>query len=431
MIVDEIHAVAGNKRGSHLALTLERLEHLAEPPVQRIGLSATQRPIETVARLLVGAGPDRSRPGRVAALRDRGLRAPPRPRPGPRAARRRARRGRVQRADGRDPGPDRRARAAAPDHAGVREHPPDGRAGRPPARRAARRRPGRGAPRQPVQGPAAAGRGPAARPATCGPWSRPRRWSWASTSGRSSWSARSARRAASPRSCSGSAGPTTPATGTPAGRLYPTSRDELVECAALLRGVRAGRLDALLVPDAPLDILAQQMVAECAAADWAEDDLLALVRRAAPFAGPVRRGLRRGRRAGLRGHPDRPRPPRRLPAPRPGERAAARPARGPDRRAHLRRGHPRARRLPGAGRAGRHPGRHRQRGLGHRVHGRRRVPARHALVADPPGRAGHRPGDRRAGRAALRPVLAGRGARPHPGAVRGGLRAPRAGRRSC
>ncbi|MGH3125863.1 MAG: DEAD/DEAH box helicase, partial [Streptosporangiaceae bacterium] len=63
VIVDEIHAVAGNKRGSHLALTLERLDHLAEGPVQRIGLSATQRPIETVARLLVGAGPERSGPG--------------------------------------------------------------------------------------------------------------------------------------------------------------------------------------------------------------------------------------------------------------------------------------------------------------------------------------------------------------------------------
>src|SRR5580693_6792431 len=56
VIVDEIHAVAGNKRGSHLALTLERLEHVATAPLQRIGLSATQRPIERVARLLVGAG---------------------------------------------------------------------------------------------------------------------------------------------------------------------------------------------------------------------------------------------------------------------------------------------------------------------------------------------------------------------------------------
>src|SRR5207248_6450733 len=56
--------------------------------------------------------------------------------------------------------------------------------------------------------------------------------------------------------------------GTPAGRLYPATRDELVECAALLRGLRAGRLDALEVPDCPLDILAQQLIAECAAADW-------------------------------------------------------------------------------------------------------------------------------------------------------------------
>ena len=72
--------------------------------------------------------------------------------------------------------------------------------------------------------------------------------------------------------------------GTPAGRLYPTSRDELVECAALLRGVQSGRLDALQVPAGPLDILAQQVVAECAAADWAEDELLALARRAAPFS---------------------------------------------------------------------------------------------------------------------------------------------------
>jgi len=69
--------------------------------------------------------------------------------------------------------------------------------------------------------------------------------------------------------------------GTPAGRLYPTSRDELVECAALLRGTRSGRLDAVQIPDCPLDILAQQVVAECAAAEWAEDDLLALARRAA------------------------------------------------------------------------------------------------------------------------------------------------------
>src|ERR687895_126007 len=58
VIVDEIHAVAQTKRGAHLALTLERLEHLAGRPLQRIGLSATQRPLEEVGRFLVGAGRD-------------------------------------------------------------------------------------------------------------------------------------------------------------------------------------------------------------------------------------------------------------------------------------------------------------------------------------------------------------------------------------
>jgi len=57
VIVDEIHAVAPNKRGAHLALSLERLEALTFTKPQRIGLSATQRPIETVARFLVGARP--------------------------------------------------------------------------------------------------------------------------------------------------------------------------------------------------------------------------------------------------------------------------------------------------------------------------------------------------------------------------------------
>jgi ATP-dependent Lhr-like helicase len=56
VIVDEIHAVAQTKRGAHLALTLERLDHAAGAPLQRIGLSATQRPLEEVGRFLVGSG---------------------------------------------------------------------------------------------------------------------------------------------------------------------------------------------------------------------------------------------------------------------------------------------------------------------------------------------------------------------------------------
>src|SRR5207247_4534077 len=55
VIVDEIHAVIGTRRGAHLALTLERLQTIADAPLLRVGLSATQKPIEEVARFLVGA----------------------------------------------------------------------------------------------------------------------------------------------------------------------------------------------------------------------------------------------------------------------------------------------------------------------------------------------------------------------------------------
>ena len=55
IVIDEIHALIPTKRGSHLALSIERLQHLVEKPIQRIGLSATQRPLEEVARYLGGA----------------------------------------------------------------------------------------------------------------------------------------------------------------------------------------------------------------------------------------------------------------------------------------------------------------------------------------------------------------------------------------
>ncbi|TLX52950.1 ATP-dependent DNA helicase, partial [Stutzerimonas nosocomialis] len=80
VIVDEIHAIAGNKRGSHLALSLERLEALCGQPLVRVGLSATQKPIEAVAGFLVGAG----RPCEVVDVghrraRDLALEVPPVP----------------------------------------------------------------------------------------------------------------------------------------------------------------------------------------------------------------------------------------------------------------------------------------------------------------------------------------------------------------
>src|SRR5580698_2397693 len=64
VIVDEIHALAGNKRGAHLAVSLERLEALAGK-VTRIGLSATQTPIESIARFLTGAAPGAAGPNCV------------------------------------------------------------------------------------------------------------------------------------------------------------------------------------------------------------------------------------------------------------------------------------------------------------------------------------------------------------------------------
>ena len=71
VIVDEVHAIAGTKRGAHLALSLERLERLRAadaPPLQRIGLSATQRPLETIGRFLAGV----PGPGREVTIVDAG-----------------------------------------------------------------------------------------------------------------------------------------------------------------------------------------------------------------------------------------------------------------------------------------------------------------------------------------------------------------------
>jgi ATP-dependent Lhr-like helicase len=69
----------------------------------------------------------------------------------------------------------------------------------------------------------------------------------------------------------------------PEGRLFATTRDELLECAALVRAIRRGAMDALTIPVAPLDILAQQLVAACASDDWEVDALYAAVRRAYPY----------------------------------------------------------------------------------------------------------------------------------------------------
>ena len=100
--------------------------------------------------------------------------------------------------------------------------------------------------------------------------------------------------------------------GLPKGRVFPVSRDDLIECAALLRCIRRGLLDAIVNHDAPLDVLAQQIVAESACRDYTEDELFALVTRAWPYRTLTRTAFeavlrmtaegfatRRGRRAAL------------------------------------------------------------------------------------------------------------------------------------
>ena len=71
--------------------------------------------------------------------------------------------------------------------------------------------------------------------------------------------------------------------GTPKGALFPLTRDELVECAALCRAVRRGNLDTLTIPQWPLDVLGQQIVAACAAEEWGEDELFDTCVRAYPY----------------------------------------------------------------------------------------------------------------------------------------------------
>ncbi len=283
VIVDEIHAVAGSKRGSHLALTLERLQHVAGKPVQRIGLSATQSPISAVARLLVGAGPDRSEAdgsprcsvvdaGHRRQL-DLGLELP---------------------------GEELGAVATTAQMAEIY----DLIAGRVGEHRTTLIFVNTRRMAEQIAHQLGERLGDGLVAAHHGSLSRDRRQRVESRLRSGDLRALVATASlelgidigpvelvcqiGSPRSFAtflqrvGRSNHTR--NGIPAGLLFPTTRDELVECAALMRGALAGRLDALVIPQGPLDILAQQVVAECAAVEWKESELLALVRGAAPFS---------------------------------------------------------------------------------------------------------------------------------------------------
>jgi len=279
VIVDEIHAVAGGKRGSHLALSLARLDALnARPPV-RIGLSATQKPLQAVARFLAGRNADGT-PADCAIVdighgraRDLALEIPPVPLEA------------VMANDVWERVYDRMAELAAAHRTtlvfvNTRRM----------AERAARHL----AERLGTEA-VAAHHGSLAKEARLDTEQRLKRGALkvlvATASlelGIDIGEVELVCQVGSPRAIAaflqrvGRAGHQVG--GISKGRLFPTSRDDLIECAALLDSVRRGELDTLHVPRAPLDVLAQQIVAEVSNQEWSEDALYALLRRAEPYA---------------------------------------------------------------------------------------------------------------------------------------------------
>ena len=273
VIVDEIHAVAGNKRGSHLALSLERLQALCAWPLVRIGLSATQKPLSAVARFLTG-GQDCTVVdiGHQRAL-DLALEVPPVPLEA------------VMSNEAWELVYDRlaelvRERRTTLVFVNTRRL----------AERVARHlseRLGEAAVAAHHGSLAKEQRLQAERRLKAGEL----RVLVATASlelGIDIGDVERVCQIGSPRSIGaflqriGRAGHQVG--GVSSGRIFPTSRDELIECAALLDAVRRGELDQLHIPRAPLDVLAQQIVAEVACQEWREDALLALIRRAEPYA---------------------------------------------------------------------------------------------------------------------------------------------------
>jgi ATP-dependent Lhr-like helicase len=315
VIVDEIHALAPNKRGAYLALSLERLDALCGRRLQRVGLSATQKPIESVAHFLVGADAH-GNPSAACRIinaghqrpRDLALEIPPAPLEAVMShevwgqvydrlvaliqahrttlifvnTRRLAERVSRQLSDRLGEHGDRLVTAH---HGSLAKE----------QRLDAEQRLKRGELRALVATASLElGIDIGEIDLVC--------------------------QLGSPRSIAGflqRVGRSGHAVdGTPKGRLFPLSRDDLVECAALIDSVNRGDLDRLAIPERPLDVLAQQIVAEAAAQEWEEGALYALLRCAWPYRTLARDDFdavvamlaegfttRRGRRGALV-HPD-------------------------------------------------------------------------------------------------------------------------------
>ena len=311
VIVDEIHALAPNKRGTHLALSLERLDALCGRRLLRVGLSATQKPIETMARFLVGArAADAASPDCTIIdtghrrARDLALEVPDSPLEAVMSAevwqqvyqrlaalieahrttlifvntRRMAERVTRQLSDRIG------AEFVAAHHGSLAKE----------QRLDAEQRLKHGKLKALV--------------ATA-----------SLELGIDIGDVDLVCQLGSPRSIAaflqrvGRSGHAI--AGVPKGRLFPLSRDDLVECAALIDSTARGELDRLAIREQPLDVLAQQIVAEVAAREWNEDELYALVRRAWPYRDLAREDFaalvamlaegfttRRGRRGALIHH---------------------------------------------------------------------------------------------------------------------------------
>mgnify|MGYP001250445166 FL=1 len=280
LILDEIHAIADDKRGSHLSLSVERLCALAENPIVRIGLSATQRPIEEVGRLLVGSDSidPEGKPnclivdtGRSRTI-DLAMQLPEREL-GPIASH-------ELWGEALDSVTD-LVRAHGTTLVFVN------------TRRLVER----------VSHQLSERLGDDAVVAHHGSLSRTTRLAAEQKlkGGQVKVCVATASlelgidigvvdlvcQIGSPRSIGvllqrvGRSGHQVG--GTPKGRLFPLTRDELAECIALARAIKRGNLDTLTIPPWPMDVLAQQIVASCAQEEWTESDLFALCRKAYPY----------------------------------------------------------------------------------------------------------------------------------------------------
>jgi ATP-dependent Lhr-like helicase len=278
LILDEIHAVAGSKRGSHLALSIARLEALVQGPLQKIGLSATVSPIEQVAQFL-GRDPKIVQIGHRRAM-DLAVEVP---------------RDELNSVASNEMWKDIYDRLAnlALEHRTTLVFVNTRRLSEKVAHHLSERL------------------GETAVLPHHGSLSRALRLEAEQRLKRGELRAVVATASlelgidigtvdlvcqiGSPRSIAaalqrvGRAGHWVGAL--PKGRLFCTTRDELIECAALVRAIRAGFLDKIEIPHAPLDILAQQLVATAATGEWSENDLFDMTRSAYPYRDLTRKSF--------------------------------------------------------------------------------------------------------------------------------------------